>query len=163
MRWDYVSELRPTTGLLFIPQVTYEHGKPWWNEIDRCKLLIRPPELSGNPTSSHLVASRRNGQKKWWISSCEVFLFILPKGFVTYRKMLRHGASSFTSLRRNACCGLLSPTNPSPLPGLNPRTLDSMASMLALTPPSHYSYPYKGIHMNKLIYQSFIKPNIQFI
>jgi hypothetical protein len=32
-------------GLLFILQVIYEHGKPWWNVIDRGKLLIRPPEL----------------------------------------------------------------------------------------------------------------------
>jgi hypothetical protein len=23
--WDYVSELRPPTGLLFIPQVIYKH------------------------------------------------------------------------------------------------------------------------------------------
>jgi hypothetical protein len=28
----------------------YEHGEPWWNDIDG-KLLSRPPELSGNPNS----------------------------------------------------------------------------------------------------------------
>jgi hypothetical protein len=50
MRWDYVSELRPT-GLLFIPQVIYEHGEPWWNAIDRGNLLIRPTDLSGKYTS----------------------------------------------------------------------------------------------------------------
>jgi hypothetical protein len=55
MGQDYVSELRPPTGLLFIPQVIYEHGEPWWNDISRGKLLIRPQELSGNPTSRHLV------------------------------------------------------------------------------------------------------------
>jgi hypothetical protein len=27
------------------------HGKPWWSNIDRAQLLIRLPELSGNPTS----------------------------------------------------------------------------------------------------------------
>jgi hypothetical protein len=43
---------------LFIPQVIYEHGEPWWNDIEREKLLIHPPELSGNPTSSHLVAKQ---------------------------------------------------------------------------------------------------------
>jgi hypothetical protein len=42
-------------GLLLISQVIYEHGEPWWNDNDRGKLLICPPELSGNPTSSHLV------------------------------------------------------------------------------------------------------------
>jgi hypothetical protein len=30
MGWDYVSELRPQTGLLFIPQVIYEHQEPWY-------------------------------------------------------------------------------------------------------------------------------------
>jgi hypothetical protein len=30
---DYVSELRPSTNIFFIPQVIdlYEHGEPWWN------------------------------------------------------------------------------------------------------------------------------------
>jgi hypothetical protein len=43
---DYVSELRPPAGLLCILQVIYEHGEPWWIDIDRTELLIRPPELS---------------------------------------------------------------------------------------------------------------------
>jgi hypothetical protein len=51
MVWEYVSELRPPTGLLLIPQVIYEHGEAWWNDIGKGKLLIRQPELSGNPTS----------------------------------------------------------------------------------------------------------------
>jgi hypothetical protein len=58
IRPEYVFELRLPTGLLFIPQVIYEHGEPWWNGINRGKLLICPPELSGNPTSSHLVANQ---------------------------------------------------------------------------------------------------------
>jgi hypothetical protein len=36
---------------LFIFQVIYEHGVPWWNNIDKGTLLIHPPQLSGNPTS----------------------------------------------------------------------------------------------------------------
>jgi hypothetical protein len=32
---DYVSELRPPTGLLFVSQVIYEHGELRWNDIDR--------------------------------------------------------------------------------------------------------------------------------
>jgi hypothetical protein len=32
-----------------------------------------------------------------------------PSGSLTYRKILRHGADGFTSLRRMACCGFLSP------------------------------------------------------
>jgi hypothetical protein len=34
------------------------------NDVDRVKLLILPSELSGNPTNSHLEASRRNGRKE---------------------------------------------------------------------------------------------------
>jgi hypothetical protein len=56
MGWDYVCELRPPTGLLFVPQI-HENVQPWWND-DREKHLIHAPELSGNPTSSHLVAKQ---------------------------------------------------------------------------------------------------------
>jgi hypothetical protein len=38
--------------------VIYEHGEPWWNDIYKEKLLIRPPELSGSSTSSHLAADQ---------------------------------------------------------------------------------------------------------
>jgi hypothetical protein len=32
--WDYVSEMHLPTSVLFIPLVIYEHGEPWWNDID---------------------------------------------------------------------------------------------------------------------------------
>jgi hypothetical protein len=51
MEREYVSELRPPMGLLFIPYVIYEHGEPWWIDINREILLIRPPELSDKSTS----------------------------------------------------------------------------------------------------------------
>jgi hypothetical protein len=58
---DYVSELRPQTGLLLISQVIHEHGEPWWIYIDRGILLMHPLELSGNPTSRVIKQqSRRN-------------------------------------------------------------------------------------------------------
>jgi hypothetical protein len=59
-----VTELWPPTGLLSILQIIYAHGEPWWNDVDKEKVLIRPLELSGNRTSSHLVASRRNGRRE---------------------------------------------------------------------------------------------------
>jgi hypothetical protein len=37
MEWDNVSEMQLPTGLLFIPQVIYEYGEPWWNDTDRGK------------------------------------------------------------------------------------------------------------------------------
>jgi hypothetical protein len=51
-------------GLLFIPQVIYEHGEAWWNDTDRRKLLIYPSELSVDPTNSHLVAKHEELAKK---------------------------------------------------------------------------------------------------
>jgi hypothetical protein len=36
-RRENVSELLAQTGPLFIPQVIYEHGEPWWNDIDKGK------------------------------------------------------------------------------------------------------------------------------
>jgi hypothetical protein len=47
---DYVFELRPPVGLLFMPQVIYAHEKPWLNDTDWRK-VIHVPELSGNLTS----------------------------------------------------------------------------------------------------------------
>jgi hypothetical protein len=68
-------------GQLLIPQETYEHGEPWCNDINREKLLIHPPELSGNPTitvinNEILVIywqSRMNWQRKL-ILPCKVSL-----------------------------------------------------------------------------------------
>jgi hypothetical protein len=48
---DEVSELWSPTGLLFITKVIYEYGEPRWQNANREKILIRPPELSGNPIS----------------------------------------------------------------------------------------------------------------
>jgi hypothetical protein len=45
-----VFKLGPPAGLLFTPKAIYESGDPWWNEVDRGKLLTRPSELSGNFT-----------------------------------------------------------------------------------------------------------------
>jgi hypothetical protein len=80
---DYISELQPPTGLLFIPQVIYEHGETWWNDIDRGKILIRQPEFSGSPTSSHLVANQEELGKG--NGELVVSLFILESDFFTYR------------------------------------------------------------------------------
>jgi hypothetical protein len=56
-------KLRPPAGLLFIPQVIYKNEEPWWNDISSGNLLICPPELSGNPTSSHQVAKKMEREK----------------------------------------------------------------------------------------------------
>jgi hypothetical protein len=63
MGLDYVSELRPPTGLLFISQVMYGCGEPWWNDdVNRGELLdLSTRALWHFYQQSHQVASRKNG------------------------------------------------------------------------------------------------------
>jgi hypothetical protein len=63
MGWDYVSELRPLTGLLFIPQVIYEHGELRWNDIDRGDPDSSTRALWQSHQQSHLVASGGTGEE----------------------------------------------------------------------------------------------------
>jgi hypothetical protein len=46
MGWDYVSELQPPSGLLFIPQMIYEHGEPRWNDTDRENWFVYQSSLA---------------------------------------------------------------------------------------------------------------------
>jgi hypothetical protein len=52
MGWEYVSELRPSMGLLFISQMIYECGEPQWNDIDR-GLTVYDLWMQPNPILAH--------------------------------------------------------------------------------------------------------------
>jgi hypothetical protein len=70
---DYVSELRSQTGLLFIPQVIYEPGEPWWNDVDRGKHLVISPDLSGSHTSTviwYQPGETGEGNDKFDLAKC---------------------------------------------------------------------------------------------
>jgi hypothetical protein len=86
---------------LFIPQVIYEHREPWWNDIDRGKLLIRPPVLSDYPTKSSCSKAGENGEGN--------YKFGLTKNFCKYfegtLKSYYMGPTALDSLRRKAGCG----------------------------------------------------------
>jgi hypothetical protein len=77
------------------PQVIYEHGERWWNDIDREQLLIRPPELSGKPSSSHIVAKQEKLAKEIMILTFRSIFVHTSKFSFTY--ILRHEAHGFTS------------------------------------------------------------------
>jgi hypothetical protein len=48
-------------GLLFSPQVIYEHGELWWSDVDKDKTPDSSTRvLSGNPTITHLVANQKD-------------------------------------------------------------------------------------------------------
>jgi hypothetical protein len=137
MEWDYVSELRPPTGLLLIPYVIYEHEEPWLmtstGEISRLvqgalgQALVIILSSSYSPPwkseISHLVANREDlgeGNDGFCLRNIS---FILVE-FLTCRKILRRGAFGFTSLPKEGVLRIsIALISPSPLQCLNPRTL----------------------------------------
>jgi hypothetical protein len=66
---------------LFILRVIYEHEEPWWNDINRRKLLLCPPELSGNTTNSYLVAKQEELVKEMMHFVLQSLLLILRRVF----------------------------------------------------------------------------------
>jgi hypothetical protein len=126
--WYYVSELRPPTGLLFIPRVIPEHWEPWWNDIDGRQLLIRPSErcLAVPPAEPSSSISEGTWQRRWWIWPLKLCF--------TCRKILLLQADSFTSPSKLGVLYIFMDLKyPSPWPGFNPRTLSTIASMLTIT------------------------------
>jgi hypothetical protein len=51
MGWEYVSELRPPTDLLLIPQIVYDYGDTRWNDTDGRK----PKNSEKNLSQCHFV------------------------------------------------------------------------------------------------------------
>jgi hypothetical protein len=97
---------------------------------------------------SHLIASRRNGWRKWWIWPCELFLFILPKWYFTCCKVLRHGASVFTSsLKEGMLHIFIALKYLLPRPGLNLWTLGSVASVITITLPRRLMHSWVRFHV----------------
>jgi hypothetical protein len=82
MGWDYISELQPPTGLLFIPQIIYEYREPWWNNTDREKLLICPPDFSANFTRSHLSVKQKEEHGKDNAEFCLQRISFILIGFI---------------------------------------------------------------------------------
>jgi hypothetical protein len=110
MGWDYVSELPPPACLLFIPNVACEHGEPWWNDTDRAKLMIRPPEISGNPTSSHLTA-RVRAKETMNLALRSIFVRTFQVTFLHAVKSYDMGFLTLLPLQRKVFCRFLSPWN----------------------------------------------------
>jgi hypothetical protein len=101
--WDCVSELRPPTGLLVIPQMIYEHGDPWWNHIDRENPLVNPPALSGNSTSS----AKSGGT---WRRRCDSYLALISKfscllnDAVPILEVLQRWMTNWEYGEKRSCC-----------------------------------------------------------
>jgi hypothetical protein len=65
--------------------------------------MIRPPELSGNSASRALVSKQRNWENEIMNFSLPRIFDRISKGYLTRRKILRHGTSGFTYLPRGRC------------------------------------------------------------
>jgi hypothetical protein len=88
--------------------VLYEQGDPRWNDTDKGKLLIRPPDVSGNLTSTESSGSK----KEWTKRMMNVALqSILESKFLYVVKSCDMGLMASLPFRRKACCGFLSPLN----------------------------------------------------
>jgi hypothetical protein len=139
MGWDYVSELRSPTGLLFIPQVICEHGEPWlwW-----CRLGITPDSstraLWQSYQQRHLdqVGVMDEGVRISPISICST-----SKNLLHAVKSYNMGLPALLPIRGKVCYGFFyRPWSPSPQPGLNSRPLGPVASTLTSTPPRRLTF-----------------------
>jgi hypothetical protein len=136
--WDYVSEFRQPTGPLSTAQAIYEHGEPCWSDIDRGKLLILSPDLSGNLISSHVVVKQEELVNEMMTLALRILFVYTSNGSLTCRENLRHGTDGFTSSPKDELRILSLLKICRPRPGLNPRTLDPMANTLPLDHRGRY-------------------------
>jgi hypothetical protein len=83
-------------------------------------MLIRPSELSGNPTSSHLVAKQEELMMEMMNFALRS-IFRTSNGSLTCHKILRHGANGFTSPPKEGMLWIfIALKNPSPSAGFEP-------------------------------------------
>jgi hypothetical protein len=88
----------------------YEHGEQWWNDNDREKLLIRPPErtLAILPDSNLVENQEELGEGNYEFCLQNIsFIFVeflnMPLKFSDMR------STALLPFRREVYCGFLSP------------------------------------------------------
>jgi hypothetical protein len=95
---DYVSELRPQTDLLFVPQIIYEHGEPRYSNIDRGKPLGEKPVpmplyLLQIPYGLIQAWTRAFAVRGWWLTAwatCKFLVcYIIISKFLKKFQMIR--------------------------------------------------------------------------
>jgi hypothetical protein len=77
--WNYIFELRPPVGLLFTPQVIYEHGEPWYQQGKTPDSSARA--LWNSYWQSRLVAEQEKVGKEMINFALQSISFVLAKGF----------------------------------------------------------------------------------
>jgi hypothetical protein len=116
--------------------VIHERRELWWNDIAAEKLLFRPPELSGNPTSSHLVAKQEDlGEENDEFGLMEYLCAYFEGIFNMQKNLPSSGRRLYFPDEEGVLQIFIVLKNPLPEPGLNSRTLDPVASTITITPP----------------------------
>jgi hypothetical protein len=104
--WD-VSAPRPTTGLLFIPQLICKRGETLWDDnAGWGKLLTRPPEFSGSATSR--VIWEQVGGIDEWVGIFHISIWDTSANFNVPVKSYNMVPPPLFPIRRKACCRFLS-------------------------------------------------------
>jgi hypothetical protein len=105
MGWDYVSELRPPTGLLFIPM---------WYNMQNHGGIISIGKTSESSTralwqsyqQNNLVVKQEKLEKEMMNFAVRSILHT-SNGFLTCRKIFRHGANGFISSQKEGVLFIL--------------------------------------------------------
>jgi hypothetical protein len=160
--WSYVSELRPPTRLLFIPQVIYKqenHGgimtENWF--VHQSSLAIIPAESS----------SRKSGgtwRRKLWIWPPKYLCLYFEVISFTCCKILQHGADGFTAHPKEDVLRIfIALKNPSPRPGLDPRTFGRMKSTLTTAPPRRLLITINILQCVTMHTALYFRSNLEFV
>jgi hypothetical protein len=121
--------------IVYPPGDIYEHEESWQKDTDREKLLIRPPELPGNPSGeSYSNTSGGTWQRRWWIRPSK-YLCLYFEVILTCHKILWHGINGFTfPPKKGVLRNFIAVKNPPPRPGFNPRNYCPLGITLTSVP-----------------------------
>jgi hypothetical protein len=141
MGWDWCLRTAASRAYCSLPgDCNVDHGMVVSTLNSSTRVLWQPPVLSGDPVSRDISgASRKMGEGNENLVYPSPWYF---KRFLTFRKILRHGAFGFTSHPKEVVLRIfIAFKNPSPRPGSNPRPLLLVVSTLTTTPSRrHYVY-----------------------
>jgi hypothetical protein len=132
MGWD-VTEPRPPPGQLVIPRVNVSVQSHGGDDAGWGKLLTRPLELSGNPTSR--VIWERVGGMGEGVRILFISIWDTSTDFQHVVKSYDMGPPALFPIREEGVLRIfIALENSSPQPGLNPWPLGPVASTLTTTP-----------------------------